>query len=143
MTFLKVAMRGGLIRGLNDTLFRIFVRNASLAISGAGFICDQPPRKLFSHAFLNIGVNRRFQISRWSRLPTLHYTRHNSSGQCQNFLLFCWSQNCRVNWALIFTEALDKNCNYNMHTLSRLRLTLGKFSIKVTLKIPQNNKSYL
>ena len=30
-----------------------------------------------------------------------------------------------------------------MHTLSRLRLTLGKFSIKVTLKIPQKNKSYL
>ena len=54
MTFLKVAMRGGLIRGLNDTLFRIFVRNASLAISGAGFICDKPPRKLFSHAFLNM-----------------------------------------------------------------------------------------
>lgn len=81
------AMIGGLIRGLNDTFFRIFVRNASLAISGAGYICDKPPRKLFWHAFLNIVVNLRFQISRWSRLPTLHYTRHNSSGQCRNFLL--------------------------------------------------------
>lgn len=30
-----------------------------------------------------------------------------------------------------------------MHTLSRLRLTLGKFSIKVRLKIAQKNKSYL
>lgn len=56
---------------------------------------------------------------------------------------FCRSQNCRVNLALIFTEGLDKNCNYNMHTLSRLRLTLGKFSIKVRLKIAQKNKSYL
>ena len=30
-----------------------------------------------------------------------------------------------------------------MHTLSRLRLTLGKFSIKVRLKIAQKNKSDL
>ena len=30
-----------------------------------------------------------------------------------------------------------------MHKLSRLRLTLGKFSIKVRLKIAQKNKSYL
>ena len=98
----------------------------------------------FRVLFLTLVVNRRFQISRWSRLPTLHYTRHNSSGQCQNLrTAFCWSQNCRVSWALIFTEALDKKCNYNIHTLSRLRLTLDKFSIKVTLKITQKNKSYL
>lgn len=82
-------MRGGLIRGLNDTLFRIFVRNASLAISGAGFICDQPPRKLFSHAFLNIGVNRRFQISRWSRLPTL-FIIHGIT-QVDSAKTFCFS----------------------------------------------------
>ena len=55
-----------------------------LCLSGAlASSVEKPRRKLFSHAFLNIDVNRRFQISRWSHFPTLHHP----CGQYKNFQL--------------------------------------------------------